>query len=62
VAPSTTFDGQGLNEMVRTLEDLLRDRPVDHAEVERLKAELLAVVRAESSKVGSTEDPKSRGQ
>jgi len=33
--------------MARTLEDVLRDRPVDRAEVDRLKAEMLAAVRAE---------------
>lgn len=38
--------------MARTLEDVLLDRPVDRAEVDRLKAEMLASVRAEESDTG----------
>lgn len=38
--------------MARTLEDALRDRPVDRVEVDRLKAEMLATVRAEESHTG----------
>lgn len=38
--------------MARTLEDLLRERPVDRSEVDRLKAAMLAAVRTESN-VGS---------
>lgn len=38
--------------MARTLEDVLRDRPVDRTEVDRLKAELLAAVRADESNPG----------
>jgi predicted Zn-dependent peptidase len=41
-----------MGEMARTLEDVLRDRPVDRAEVDRLKAEMLAAVRAEESNPG----------
>jgi len=45
-----------MDEMARTLEDVLRNRPVDRTEVDRLKAEVLAAVMAEANAGSFTED------